>query len=293
MKKWIRMLSILALVIVVTMAMTVPALAEDKVGTQTVPITVNVTGDTPETPEDFVIHVDALNGAPLVDGKTALDLLITKTGVVCEDFSLEYVDLGVYEYLVSMTPGEDPNYIYDDTKYIVTVYVLNYVDENDNIIDSEKFNVLVLIRIWDDQTQTAGEKVGKIQFDVDYSAPQDITVEKTWSNDNLKNRPTSVEVGLFVDEELYETATLNKENNWTYTWEGLSGRVEWTVKELEVPEGYTATYETVDGVTTITNTGKLIQTGQLNWPVLVLGLMGLGLVAFGAVVISRRKPQDV
>lgn len=293
MKKWIRMLSILALVIVITMAMAVPALAEDRVGTQTVPITVDITGDTPETQEGFVIHVEALNGAPLVEGQTALDVLITETGVVCEDFSLEYVGLGVYEYLVSMTPGQDPNYIYDDTQYIVTVYVLNYVDENDTIIDSEKFNILVLIRIWDDETESAGEKMGEIHFDVDYSAPQDITVKKTWSNDTLKDRPTSVEVGLFGDEELYETVTLSKENDWTCAWEGLSGRVEWTVKELEVPEGYTATYETVDGVTTITNTGKLIQTGQLNWPVLVLGLMGLGLVAFGAVVISRRKPQDV
>ena len=44
---------------------------------------------------------------------------------------------------------------------------------------------------------------------------------------------------------------------------------------------------------TITNTATLIQTGQLNWPILVLGGLGALMLFAGAVVIfKKRKPEN-
>ena len=44
-----------------------------------------------------------------------------------------------------------------------------------------------------------------------------------------------------------------------------------------------------DGVVTVTNTATLIQTGQLNWPIAVLGGLGLVLISLGGIMIFRKK----
>jgi len=42
-------------------------------------------------------------------------------------------------------------------------------------------------------------------------------------------------------------------------------------------------------VVTITNTATLIQTGQLNWPILVLGGLGVLMIFCGFLVMRRKK----
>lgn len=43
---------------------------------------------------------------------------------------------------------------------------------------------------------------------------------------------------------------------------------------------------------TITNTHTLIQTGQLNWPIWVLGGAGLVLIALGGVMLVKKKKHN-
>ena len=64
------------------------------------------------------------------------------------------------------------------------------------------------------------------------------------------------------------------------------------MEEVEVPAGYTVTYETLDNVVTITNISKLPQTGQLNWPIPVLIAGGLLLLAVGWVLVFHRKKKN-
>ena len=54
------------------------------------------------------------------------------------------------------------------------------------------------------------------------------------------------------------------------------------------------TYSTsADGsVVTITNSRSLIQTGQLNWPVWVLGGAGIALVALGGAMMFKKKREN-
>lgn len=119
--------------------------------------------------------------------------------------------------------------------------------------------------------------------------PVDLTVRKVWSNDKGKDRPTSVTVTLYDGQKAYETVRLSDDNQWTYTWKGLSAAGNWQVLETNIPKGYTPSYSVSEDVVTITNTWKLIQTGQLNWPILVLGVLGAAFVLLGGTMLTKKK----
>lgn len=132
--------------------------------------------------------------------------------------------------------------------------------------------------------------------------PETVTrkVLKVWKDSGEANRPKEVTVQLFRDGKLYDTVTLNAENNWRHTWEDLDGASVWKVAEKKV-SGYTAKI-TREGVTfVVTNTAggggsgssggsspseKLPQTGQPWWQVGALLCGGLLLIVIG---LWRRK----
>lgn len=129
-------------------------------------------------------------------------------------------------------------------------------------------------------------------------------VLKVWKDDgNADQRPSEIRVKLLRDGVVYDTVTLNKENNWRYSWERLSSAYRWTVVEEDV-NGYTASV-TRDGITfVITNTygepsdlpeknpsSSLPQTGQLWWPVPILLCAGLACVIVGALHFRRLKDE--
>ena len=122
--------------------------------------------------------------------------------------------------------------------------------------------------------------------------PLDITVRKVWSNDNLKERPDSVTVTLYNGDVAYDSVRLGAWNNWSYSWKDLNAYGNWQVIETNIPRGYTPYYSVNNGVVTITNSRTLIQTGQLNWPIWVLGGAGLVLILGGAVVLGKKKRKN-
>lgn len=123
--------------------------------------------------------------------------------------------------------------------------------------------------------------------------PVELTVQKVWSDDNDKRdiRPDSVTVTLYNGGTAIEKVTLGEWNNWTYSWTDLDGNGNWSVLETGIPKGYTPSYRTSGDVVTITNTATLIQTGQMNWPILVLGSLGV-LMIFCGVLVMRRKKEN-
>ncbi len=143
-------------------------------------------------------------------------------------------------------------------------------------------------------------------------------VLKVWKNDAEKNRPEEVTVRLLKDGRIYDTATLNKKNDWSYTWDGLpkynedGSKAEWSVTEKAV-DGYTVLIEK-NGITyKVTNTGtgthsgtqtsgdsegqpsaptKLPQTGMLWWPVPLLAAGGLCFLILGAADRKKRRYDE-
>lgn len=136
--------------------------------------------------------------------------------------------------------------------------------------------------------------------------PLDVTARKVWNDGNRSGRPTSVTVQLLRNGAVQETVVLNKDNNWTYTWEDLPGTYEvegkakpctYTVSEQRVPAGYTVSVSQEGDTFKVTNTyrttttdnSKLPQTGTLNWPIPVLTVAGLVLMVTGWYLLTRRK----
>ena len=92
------------------------------------------------------------------------------------------------------------------------------------------------------------------------------TVTKVWDDENNIEgfRPNSITVELLDNNnEVVKEATLSNANNWTYTFTNLSlnedgKEIKYTVREKEVPEGYTVSYD--QDTLTITNTKEVTKT---------------------------------
>lgn len=126
----------------------------------------------------------------------------------------------------------------------------------------------------------------------DPTYPLNISVRKVWSGDDGKDRPDSVTVTLYNGDVAYDSVRLGAWNNWSYSWKDLNAYGNWQVIETNIPRGYTPYYSVNNGVVTITNSRTLIQTGQLNWPIWVLGGAGLVLILGGAVVLGKKKRKN-
>ena len=90
---------------------------------------------------------------------------------------------------------------------------------------------------------------------------RNIPVIKIWEDkeDYCKLRPKSVTIHLFADEELIETVTLDKSNDWSYEFKNLDvykngNKIKYTISEDEVPEYYTEIDGNMEIGFTVTNT---------------------------------------
>ena len=117
-----------------------------------------------------------------------------------------------------------------------------------------------------------------------------ITIKKVWNTGKSGYTPSSVSVQLLNDGNVVKTATLNSSNNWQITYKDMPESDSYSIKEPNVPQGYTATYSKANYTFTVTNTSSLAQTGQHIWPIPVLAMAGLFFLAMGFVLL--RKSED-
>lgn len=70
-----------------------------------------------------------------------------------------------------------------------------------------------------------------------------ISVKKVWVNESgeSEERPDSITVQLIRNKSVYQTVTLNENNDWKHTFTGLSTSDSYTIKEI-TPANYTAAY---------------------------------------------------
>lgn len=135
-------------------------------------------------------------------------------------------------------------------------------------------------------------------YDVDASPKTDIvrlvdiTIKKVWNTDKSTAILDSVTVQLLRHDALVETVTLNKQNDWQVICEDLPESDGYRIKEVNVPKGFTATYTQKGYDFTVTNTASLAQTGQLIWPIPVLAMAGLCLLAVGTVVLRKTRNKN-
>lgn len=116
-----------------------------------------------------------------------------------------------------------------------------------------------------------------------------ITIKKVWNTDAATPAADSVTVHLLKDGNPVKKATLSAANHWQITYTDMPESDAYSVKEVNVPKGFTATYRQKGYVFTVTNTSTLIQTGQLVWPIPLLAVSGLLLIALGATLLRKKR----
>ena len=167
------------------------------------------------------------------------------------------------------------------------------------VVDKDqKVTLRVELEVPKDLDNTYANRIGEMDwvFTAEGFSYQSITAKKVWddSNDKRDKRPTSITVDLYDGKDKLDSQKLSKDNNWTYTWEDLDGEGDYTVKESKVPSGYSVSYKETQGANgnvtwKITNSMELIQTGQLNWPIPVLGSLGVLMICIGILLLKRKE----
>ena len=113
-----------------------------------------------------------------------------------------------------------------------------------------------------------------------------------WNTDASTESADSVTVQLLRNGNAIKTATLNEKNNWQVTYIDMPESDAYSIKEIDVPKGFTATYKQNGYVFTVTNTSTLIQTGQLMWPIPVLAVGGMILIAVGITLLKKKRKTN-
>ena len=119
-----------------------------------------------------------------------------------------------------------------------------------------------------------------------------ITIKKVWNTDASTEAAKSVTVQLLRNGNVVKTATLNAQNNWQVTYSDMPVSDAYSIKEIDVPKGFTATYSQTGYVFTVTNTSTLVQTGQLIWPIPVLSISGMLLIAVGIMLLRKKRKTN-
>ena len=114
----------------------------------------------------------------------------------------------------------------------------------------------------------------------------DIVVEKKW-NSNSNNLPNDVTIELYEENLLVDTVKLNADNNWTYKWENMKLSDKYSVKEINVPKGFTPSYKVNEYIFTVTNTDILANTGQIFYPIIIFFIVGIVFVLTGIIIIKK------
>ena len=119
-----------------------------------------------------------------------------------------------------------------------------------------------------------------------------ITIKKVWNTDKSTEAAESVTVQLLKNGSVVKTAILNAQNNWQITYADMPESDTYSIKEVNIPKGFTATYKQEGYIFTVTNTSTLIQTGQLMWPIPVLAGGGMILIAVGIVLLQKKRKTN-
>lgn len=192
------------------------------------------------------------------------------------DGSVIFNNIPIGVYLVTADAYKSNNKVYVPQSFLVSI-------PNKDINNALNYNVNVN---------------AKYNF-FDEDEKIDLDVLKIWKNENgNSNHPDRVVVELYNGSELYDTVTLNNENNWQHKWKQLSAYSNWNIREKSVFNGYTVSVDKQGASFVITNSNSktiippsisndskeaLPQTGLLWWPVPILTAGGLFLIIIGYI----------
>ena len=245
---------------------------------QELPVSIQSTGETPLPKETLTVELEAVDNAPLPE-VTTLEITDGETGSFGP---INYTKPGYYVYTVRQRAGVNTRGTYDETVYYLRVSV---VWDNDKLVARMAVHT---------QADLMDEKVSSITFNNSYKAietpyypdpydPDPVTPPTPTTPENpapADARPTVTETTTPSAPEPTAPASVVADARPTVTETTTPSAPEPTA-----PASVVADARPAEGP-------KLIQTGQLNWPIPVLTASGLVLVAVGAYLMERSKKRE-
>lgn len=129
MKRWISIILGTVMVLMCMMSISIPAFAAENPGVS-IPVTVSLSGTLPKPAEDFTIKLRADDASyPMPEGTVGEDYTMTITGADTKDLpTITYSAVGIYTYTIYQVAGSNEKCTYDDTVYVLAVYITNAED---------------------------------------------------------------------------------------------------------------------------------------------------------------------
>lgn len=250
------------------------------------------------TPAETTLTISAkkiLKGAELTANAYTFELVDSNTKEVVATatndaagkitFTKTYEEVGQYTYLIREKKGMDSNITYDSTEYKLVVDVKD--DLAGQLVATVEYEAEPVFV----NTYTEPEEPADVEW-------REYTITKKWNDNNnaAGRRPDSITVRAYRNGVHMADLVLSEENGWTVTtvWLAYENGVwyEWTIEELNIPFGYTASYDQANFI--VTNTFGAPKTGDSS----NIGLfIGLSVVSLAAVIglfflMKFRKKKD-
>ena len=236
--------------------------AEQKAELDGLSVSIQSTGETPLPKETLTVELKAEGNAPLpADGITTLEIM---DGETAKFGSITYTKPGAYHYTVTQKAGTNSRGVYDDTVYHVVVTAL---------WEDGRFGCQVAVHTQPDLKDTKRESIlfsnryQPITPPIDPGDPYDPVPTPP--------APTTPENPAPADARPTEPPTTEPETPAAPAPADTPIQVADARPTEAKPEG-----------------PKLIQTGQLNWPVWVLGGAGVALVTLGGAMMLKKKREN-
>ena len=206
---------------------------------------------TDEIPSYLDLVEDAYNGDPFQVVVGDETLTATKTGD--NQWGFGTASGGAYPYQIEWDASARTfkffiNVPVENANAVKLNYQLKWNGTGEEDVDVDT-NASTTIEYWP-SNDPEGESTTEpyVSPKVIYRSTVDYKVTKAWSDANDKDgiRPESVEVQLYANgSAVGDPVTLTKAEDWTHTWEGLTKNengeaIDYEVKEVSAPEGYTA-----------------------------------------------------
>ena len=261
------------------------------------PVVKTIVGDKIDETATFEFEMVAVTeGAPMPDGSTdgKKTMTVPADGKPHEFGEVLITEPNKYEYIIREVAGTDPNYAYDATEY----HLLFDVDVN------AENELVCQLTVSDGETETIvpwKELSGfPLEFENEYRDYVTLEIEKVWDdgNDAQKVRPAEIEVDVLANDEVIFTVVLNEENEWKYE-EVLPfsndnyKEVTYTVKEKNVPKGYTVSYSQNEYKFTVTNTITPPETSDASGISMWLAMFGVSVTnSLGLAYVSLKRKKE-
>lgn len=156
-----------ALSFLMTMALTIPVFSmtafAQEAATLEIPITIELTGKVPSTPENLAVVLTAKEtGNPMPEGAADGTYTMTVAGSVTQNFPMiTYTRTGIYHYTIHQEKGTNTKGTYDTNQYYITVSVTNVENGADALAAA------FVVHAGTDETQP---KSGEIKFANSYKS---------------------------------------------------------------------------------------------------------------------------